>query len=151
MTNFKLLAASIFSLAMVGCSNTQPVSTLPPASGVPPASFMAFKVEPGIIEVPSGETIAANRWVITVPRFIDGPDPTSNDPKHDWVVLPLAFDSQALCEKEASMLTERVAVEVGNSIVTSDGSANGTAESGSVARCVCSDGGSKFVANSTEL
>jgi len=152
MRHFKLLVASIFSIAMVGCSNAPPVRMLPPVSGVPLASFMAFKVEPGVIEVPSGEMIAANSWVIMVPRFIDGPDPASNDPKDDWVILPLALESQALCEKEASMLTKRVDVEIRNSIVSFDGSTNGTAfESGTVARCVRSDGSSKFVANSTEL
>jgi hypothetical protein len=146
------MAASILALAIVGCSNTQPVQSVPTVTGVPLASFMAFRVDPGLLEVPSGGTISANKWVIVVPRFINGSNSTSDAHPDDWVVLPLALDSQDLCEKEASMLTERVEVEVGNSIVTPDGSANGTAlKSGSIARCVLSDGSSKFVANSTAL
>src|ERR1700733_6695121 len=148
MRNYRLLAASILSLAMIGCSSTQPVEALPPVSGVPLASFMAFKTDPGLEEVPSGDTISANKWALLVPRFVNNPDPRNTADKNDWVVLPLALDTQELCEKEASALTQQVEVAIETSDITSDGTA---LKGGSVGRCVRSDGSSRFVANSAAL
>lgn len=152
MSNYTILAASIPSLSMVGCSNSPPVKSLPPVNGVPLGWFLAFKTEPGLQEVLPGETISVNKWVLLVPRFVNQPNPTSKGENDDWIVLPLALDSQDLCEKEASMLTERVEVEIAIPFNSYDGSADGVAsESGGVACCVRSDGSGKFVANSAAL
>jgi hypothetical protein len=121
-------------------------------TGVPLGSFLAIKTAPGLQEVLPGDTIPANKWSLLVPRFDNQADPTSKGEYNDWVVLPIALDSHELCEKEASTLTERVGGSIATPVNSHNGRANGAAsETGSVARCVRSDGSGKFVANSTAL
>ena len=152
MRNYKLLTASIISLAIVGCSNSQPVESLPPVTGVPLGSFMAFKTDPGLQEVLPGDRIPANKWSLLVPRFVNEADPTRKGERDDWVVLPIALDSHDLCEEEASTLTKRVEGAIAIPVDSYNGRVNGAAsETGTVPRCVRSDGSGKFVANSPAL
>jgi hypothetical protein len=130
--NRNILMAIIFGLLMTGCTNRQ-TSPAPPITGVPLGSFLAFDADPQFREVPPGKTIPADKWTVLVPRFLNRTRSATSRGEVDWFVLPYEADSRELCEKEASLLTERF-----------DGEGN-------VALCIRSDGSSSFAADTDLL
>jgi hypothetical protein len=127
-----ILMAMILGLLLTGCMDRQ-TDPAPEITGVPLGSFVAFDADPQFREVPPGKTIPAEKWAIVVPRLLNHTRNTELSTKTDWFVLPYQADSRELCEKQASILTERF-----------DGEDN-------VALCIRSDGSRSFAADTDLL
>jgi hypothetical protein len=124
--------AMILGLLLTGCMDRQ-TDPAPEITGVPLGSFVAFDADPQFREIGPGKTIPADKWAIVVPRLLNHTRNTELSTKTDWFVLPYQADSRELCEKQASILTERF-----------DGEDN-------VALCIRSDGSRSFAADTDLL